>query len=462
MSSILRQNNSCSSPILPDTFVSDQSEVASRIPHPHTNSGGATINTGELPTIMRGLAATHLGTNMLRTPGYQAIGNKGTNNGIQQQQSSTKSENPLKRISRYFKGNSKDKHNITVSSHPVSPPPSSFKFDHNIDTAVARESITPVSLDSSSPVLTMEESGIIDTLVASSVQKDNKPNSIRLDIFSSNLVLNTATNVLPTLHTRINNTVQLVYCCRVLSNSNRPSIASPITENSQEMILTDKEQDWAESMDPVAQNHYHWLVNQLVKMFAEDQLKDQDAIAEIVLVGSILDKSTCRSLLSCFITELENTTLLDLNILQGLIQLVECASDDYLADDDLVRIVTTLFSNLSLTHIGFSNHHLYLTWALCRILDIMVAGKVKDLNRDRDHQPLIQILTSLKDSDNVYLRHQATYAYQALQYLPDDETPLQIIWRYAQGAAQIASAATSILKIDPKGLLEGITALSQI
>ncbi|KAF9921249.1 hypothetical protein FBU30_008776 [Linnemannia zychae] len=201
-------------------------------------------------------------------------------------------------------------------------------------------------------------------------------------------------------------------------------------------------------------NYYHSLANQLVDAFINNSIKRSASISEIMLLGPVLDESAYQSLLSCFIDEFEGAKLIDLDILQGLIQLVECASYGYLQDDDLVRIATVLFTQLSDIHIGCGNHVLYLTWALSRILDAMVAGNVKDLNRDRDHQHLLQLLASLKGSGNAYLKYQAAYAYQALQYVPDDKTPLQVIWRYIQGTAKIASAATSVFKIDPNGLLE--------
>ncbi|KAG0271488.1 hypothetical protein BGZ96_005789, partial [Linnemannia gamsii] len=97
------------------------------------------------------------------------------------------------------------------------------------------------------------------------------------------------------------------------------------------------------------------------------------------------------------------------------VQLIDpCASAGYLVSDDLIRIATVLFKELSVTHIGTSEHALHLTLSLARVLDVMVAGKVKDLNRDRDHQPMMRLLYDLKDSEDVVQRYEAVYAYQAL------------------------------------------------
>ncbi|KAG0276430.1 hypothetical protein BGZ96_003281 [Linnemannia gamsii] len=185
-------------------------------------------------------------------------------------------------------------------------------------------------------------------------------------------------------------------------------------------------------------------------------------IKEIVFVGSVLDRELYRSLLNCFISKFEETTAMDVTLLQGLVQLVECASAGCLVDDDLVRIATVLSKKLSITHIGISDHSLHLTMSLARVLDVMVAGKVKDLKRDRDHQPMLQLLEGLKDSEDAVQRYEVVYAYQALQYAPDDETPLQVLWRFANLAAAAAGAASSVIKLDPEGLLKGIKSLQKI
>ncbi|KAF9131238.1 hypothetical protein BGX30_013187 [Mortierella sp. GBA39] len=219
---------------------------------------------------------------------------------------------------------------------------------------------------------------------------------------------------------------------------------------------------WVQETGRVERDQLRWLVDQLIKAFSDDTINGSDAVAEIVLLGPVLDSDTYRSLLSCFIAKFENTTPLDVNLLQGLIQLVECASIGYLVDSDLVRIAAVLSKELAVTRNSTSDHASHLTWALSRVLDVMVAGKVKDLNRERDHQLILQLLAGLKDSSNPYLRNQAAYAYQALQYAPDDETPLQVVLRYAQGVPLVASAATSIFKLDPLQLVGGLERISQI
>ncbi|KAF9096497.1 hypothetical protein BGX23_011125 [Mortierella sp. AD031] len=209
------------------------------------------------------------------------------------------------------------------------------------------------------------------------------------------------------------------------------------------MPLDGKQLKWVKQIDPIERDCLLWLVDQPVKEFSEDTIKGSAAVAEIVLVGPVLDREFYRGLLSCFISKLDATIPLDLTLLEGLVQLLECASPGYLVDNDLIRIATLLTEELETTHNGTSDHLLYLTWALSRVLGVMVAGKVKDESRSRPSAD-------------------AAYAYQALQYAPDDETPLQALWRYTQIAAAGASSVASVFKLDPLGFLEGMEHLQQI
>ncbi|KAG0274234.1 hypothetical protein BGZ96_004423, partial [Linnemannia gamsii] len=266
--------------------------------------------------------------------------------------------------------------------------------------------------------------------MSSSLPQDNlsSPNpSLRLNIFPENVARPTLKTSLLKPEVRINKTPQLVYCYSLLLKAQESPSSASVSDSFQDSPLDVEQRVWVQLINPILQDRYRWLVEQLVKAFAENQLKTSAVIEEIILVGPVLDREPYRRLLNCFISELKETTALDITLLRGLVQLVECAPPGYLVDDDLVRIATVLSNALSITHIGISDHPLHLTMSLARVLDVMVAGKVKDLNRDRDHHPMLQLLDGLKDSEDVVQRYEAVYAYQALQYAPDDETPLQVL-----------------------------------
>ncbi|KAF9532134.1 hypothetical protein EC957_002576, partial [Mortierella hygrophila] len=151
---------------------------------------------------------------------------------------------------------------------------------------------------------------------------------------------------LPKPHARVDKTPQLVYCCSLLSKFPGPLQPTSDSDVSQDSPLDDKEKEWVQLINPVLQDRYRWLVEQLVRAFADNPLKAFDVVTEVVLVGPVLDRDIYRSLLSCFISKFEQTIPLDVTLLQGLVQLVECASSGYLVDDDLVRIATVLSKEL--------------------------------------------------------------------------------------------------------------------
>ncbi|KAF9283704.1 hypothetical protein BGZ88_010352, partial [Linnemannia elongata] len=425
-----------------------------------------------VPTIAQGTAAIQLGpTNMLSRLGHRTARDVATD-GVHRPgdasdsrlvSSGRSSKSGFRqRLSRLFKGDYKKKETISTSA-ASSAPTALVKTEVRIRSAVPDHNAVPESLNLHNPANPVGASSTMLDVPTIQVRPSPAEDcSVRMDVFPKNVAKPTYKTDLPKPHARIDRTPQLVYCCSLLSKAQGSHSSTLASDDSLDPTLGDEEKGWVQLIDPILQDQYRGLIKQLVKAFAENPLKASDVVTEIVFVGSVLDRDTYRSLLSCFISKFEQTTALDVTLLQGLVQLVECASSGYLFDDDLVRIATVLSKELSITHFGTSNHPLHLTLSLARILDVMVAGKVKDLNRERDHQPMLQLLDGLKSSDNVVQRYEATYAYQALQYAPDDETPLQVLWRYAKVAAAGAGAVSSVFKLDPEGLLKGIESLQEI
>ncbi|KAF9278966.1 hypothetical protein BGZ68_008216, partial [Mortierella alpina] len=125
---------------------------------------------------------------------------------------------------------------------------------------------------------------------------------------------------------RIDTTPQLVLCASLLQQFASKDI--PADKEHREWI-NDIRQNQAE------QDHIRWLLTRMVDEFAKDAVKGSSAVQEVVLLGPVLDCEHYRSLLSCFITKFDQTVILDVALLRGLVQLVQCASAGYLVEDDL-------------------------------------------------------------------------------------------------------------------------------
>ncbi|KAG0006573.1 hypothetical protein BGZ80_005216, partial [Entomortierella chlamydospora] len=292
-------------------------------------------------------------------------------------------------------------------------------------------------------------------------------------IFPSNVAPPFFRIKLPEPNKRVSSTTQLAFACHILL-SRKTSLPSPMPDSPSTVEddievagLKGADRLWMDAIlkDPIEQDHLRWLAAQVVIQFLELNHKDAKSIAEVTLLGSILDRQDYRGVLSSLIKQLEEP-LLDLELLVGLVYFLRL---DYLIDDDLLRILRVLRRRLKETHMQLgdskkpASEHIYLlAIAISRVLDTMVEGNVKGLNRTEEHRPLLDILAGLKDSPDIYLKHQATYAWQALQYIGDDESPLKMTLRIGGGLVMAGLGVASAFKLDINGLFNGLSELGDV
>jgi WD40 repeat protein len=211
-------------------------------------------------------------------------------------------------------------------------------------------------------------------------------------------------------------TPQLVYCNHLLRTCQSPSSTSSIisTLNSAQQasvnaILQDKEE----------RTRIRWLTTRVVEEFMASSVKSPSQIAEVIRLGPFLDQEYHRQLLNCLVLQLETPTLFNTDILQGLVELVECAQTDYLLPGAFVRILALLLNRLQNSHSPSqsTNHPYNLICALSRLLDVAVEGKIKGLQRIMNPGPLLAFLGHLTKNSDPFLRYQAAYALQAIMHL---------------------------------------------
>ncbi|KAF9538202.1 hypothetical protein EC957_007098 [Mortierella hygrophila] len=297
---------------------------------------------------------------------------------------------------------------------------------------------------------------------ASSAQPSTLTIIPRLDVFSQNINPPAILVTLPEFGSRIDTTPQFALCIGLL-----PKVADPTNQQEDpSQILssgTTSQRAWIDSMkqDPIEQERLRWLGTCMVDEFVKDTSKDSIEIAEIVLIGPVLDNEHFRRLLSCTITAFDQAMLLDVDLLQGLVQLVQSAPPKALLPDDLIKILCLLRARLQDTHQQSPIHPFHLTFALSRLLDIMAEHKVKDLDRVEAHKPLSGVLSGLKASSDPYLMYQACYAFQALQYVDNNETPLQAVLRHSTGVVDGFVKVSATFKLDLEAVLEGLGKLQE-
>ncbi|KAF9537274.1 hypothetical protein EC957_008518 [Mortierella hygrophila] len=333
--------------------------------------------------------------------------------------------------------------------------------------------VGPPTASSASDIHSMDNHTLASTLLVDKPLPAPVETKRISNIFLENLPAPVTKTELPAVQDRIEVTQQLAYCSALLLHGSSPpqATAAELEEQARDPAITlqnfqnldKKELDWLAEVDKnlPAKERIYWLGTRMVDEFAKDVLKDSTEIAEIVLLGPVLDKETYRSLLSCTIASFEQSVLLNVDLLQGLVQLVQVAPPDSLVSDDLVKILRVLRICLQDTHQQSSVHPFHLTLALSRLLDVMAEHKVKDLNRVEDHEPLSGILSGLKGSSDPYLMYQACYAFQALQYVPDDESALQSVLRHGTGVVNGLIQVSGVFKLDVGAVLEGLSNLQE-
>ncbi|KAG0259745.1 hypothetical protein BGZ95_004594, partial [Linnemannia exigua] len=354
---------------------------------------------------------------------------------------------------------------------PLQKKPKIHGFFSNLKSKIkSKGSSQSLSAQYYSPQTSKSSSGISQ---ASNKSSSTPPplRCLHVNIFLENVPAPVLKAELPRLHERITRTEQLLYCNILLQQSSLHPLSITTsdkgTEDSAEALLEpllDKPQKgwWAEmKKEPVEQDYMRWLVTRMVEEFIEDSTKDATEIAEIVSLGAVLQMETYRKLLSSIIKEFGDARILNIQLLQGLVQLVQSASAEYLDSDDLVKILSILKIHLQDTHQQSTKHLYHLTLAVSQVLDIMADHKVRDIIRVVEHEPLSAVLSSLKGSSDPYLLYQACYAFQALQYVPNDETAPQAVWRHSGDVMDGLAKVSGVLKLDLNMVLDGLRSLQK-
>ncbi|KAG0275145.1 WD_REPEATS_REGION domain-containing protein [Linnemannia exigua] len=264
-----------------------------------------------------------------------------------------------------------------------------------------------------------------------------KVNLFHVDIFTKNVPKPKAQTTWPRVGARIETTSQLVLCATLLPKDSADDVDvsddMDVPERvSDEKAFKDAPADWVMAMEqPLKQDLIRTLAEGTVDEFIKDATKNSDTVAEAVLLAPVLGHEYYRNLLDHTIIKFESSPLLDLISLQGLVQVVQSAAPGFLEADDLRRILGIIRERLLSTLQQSTEYVFHLTVAVSRILDVMADNKVSGLERD---------------SEDPFLMYQASYAFQALQYVPHDESNLQV------AAKNVAIVVESVVKIS--GLLK--------
>ncbi|KAF9907384.1 hypothetical protein BX616_000425 [Lobosporangium transversale] len=277
--------------------------------------------------------------------------------------------------------------------------------------------------------------------------------AISKDIFNHNEPPTAIKYSLPDAGTQLNDIHQLVYCLSLLS-------LTPIQTNG----LNDHEKEWRQAILNDQDEHERLckLASDVIELFISDDIKAEASVAEVVALSPVLDQAQFRTLLMALINGISQNIMLDTHLLQGLAQLMQCAPPGHLDSDDLVTILNTLNYRLRGTHSQSGDHLYCLSVTVSHVLDAMVNNQVKGLKQEQLHEPLAAFLQGLKDSSDPQLFYQAAYAFQALQYIPNDESTMQAMLRRTSAVIRGVFGVVSATKdLDLSAFMDEISSIQK-
>ncbi|KAG0022509.1 hypothetical protein BGZ80_000080 [Entomortierella chlamydospora] len=253
---------------------------------------------------------------------------------------------------------------------------------------------------------------------------------------------------LPKVGSNLKDTAQLRYCLSLLKYSPAPDDG-----------LERDARDWREETKANGdeEGRLESLASTLVMALGKPGHRTPSFIEEVVFLAPVLEKEDFLHLLRRLVEGFDQSPLLDPSALDGLAQLIQGAGPSYLGANDLVTILGLISSRLQATH-GQSPSEIYLlTQAISNVLDAMSEIHIKDLDRVKLHEPLLNYLRDLQGSKNPYLAYQAAYASQALLYVPDNEKPWEkILRRGGKVLGGVFGMVSAVKSVDVNGFIDGL------
>ncbi|KAK3809454.1 MAG: WD40-repeat-containing domain protein [Benniella sp.] len=293
-----------------------------------------------------------------------------------------------------------------------------------------------------------QDSGLMPSLPWRRLKPHRNIVTMPAHIFAENVRPPVIECKLPGADERLSNTLQLAGCLYLLQPNRSPDdILEPAAYNWLQVINKDADE----------QIRLRTMATEVIRAYKRDEMKDANVVSEVVCLAPVLNKDAFQDLLSEFYSGIDNSGLLKFHQLEGLAQLIQSGDQEHLSSDDLVKILGLLSNRLTDTHQQSSEHMHKLTLAVSHVLDAMADTKVKDLDREKLHEPLSAYLSELKSNSDPYLVYQAAYAFQALLWVPDDETTWQAAMRHTGKIIQGVSGLVSAVKgLDLNKFIEGL------
>ncbi|KAG0049620.1 hypothetical protein BGZ83_005545 [Gryganskiella cystojenkinii] len=254
----------------------------------------------------------------------------------------------------------------------------------------------------------------------------------------------------PEPDSRVADTPQLVSCLGLLKQG---SDAILDNELEQEARIWRKET----SQNPDERARLEVLATDLIRAFTQDEIKDRKVIAEVICLVPVLEVDDSRFLLGQFLDDIKDSSILSIGALRGLAHVLRTATPGHLFSQDLIEVLGPMSTKLQNAHSESPEYIFELTVAVSSVLDAMTDAKVTGIKRVEMHEPLLVFLASLRNSDDPHLKFHASYAFQALLCVPNDESPWEATVRRTTKVVKGISGLVSAVKgLDLNAFMTGL------
>ncbi|KAF9153133.1 hypothetical protein BGX20_004986, partial [Mortierella sp. AD010] len=266
-------------------------------------------------------------------------------------------------------------------------------------------------------------------------------------IFAQSAPLPATRYALPESGESLTTTPQLAYCLSLIQPSLVPNDG-----------LDEIEHKWSQHIlnDEVEQERLKAMPAALIKAFIQEA-KNRYTVTEIVSLAAILEQDDFRKLFRVFVDEIDQSVLQEVDLLNGLSQLIRNAPQEYIGADDVATILRLLHQRLVDTHTEFTGRTYRMVLTLSNMLSSMVDSQVKGLSYDQFSTPLEGYLCELQKSADAYLIYQVAYASQALMHISDNESVLRTTLQRTEKVARGISGVVGAVKtLNITGIVDGL------
>ncbi|RAL09110.1 uncharacterized protein BO97DRAFT_480255 [Aspergillus homomorphus CBS 101889] len=208
------------------------------------------------------------------------------------------------------------------------------------------------------------------------------------------------------------------------------------------------------------------LVQEMIEAFQNE--KRATYLVEAAQLASVTEEEQYKLLMLAFSNAIIHNTsdnnVLDTALLQAFVLALQSKGVLSAESHNLGATLNSLYKRLDFAPKAAEIEKVYhLICTLGVVLDAMVDIQVTGLDREWLHKSLLDLLRKLRENPEPRLAQAASYAYEALRGVPDNDGPWQALGRNAGAVISVlATVGGGVSKLDPASLIDAAPAVMEL